>query len=377
MTAGLQALRERVLDDPVAQETLDAIEDFEAFAARAADLASARGLNIDAADIRAAVHDAFAPPITRATAPQGWLPAKVTSHDGHPAVTWLRFGRWRLTQPFYDDDLMRARLRPLNRLIGLRTPLPRPGDHPARDPDGLIFHMSRCGSTLAAQMLAASSANLVISEAPPIDAVLALDVGDDAKVESLRAMVAALGQARAGETRLFLKLDCWHVRDLPLLRRAFPAAPWIFLYREPIEVLVSHARRRGVQMIPDFVSPERLGLALPGGVPDLDYCARVLAAICEGAARHHPGGGGRLVNYRDLPRALFITLLPHFGVAPSEGEAALMRTAGARDAKTPEQGFIPDGEAKRREAGEDLRAICEHRVGDVYRRLEALRMAQT
>jgi hypothetical protein len=53
-------------------------------------------------------------------------------------------------------------------------------------------------------------------------------------------MVAALGQARAGETRLFLKLDCWHMRDLPLFRRAFPNTPWVFLYRDPVEVLVSH-----------------------------------------------------------------------------------------------------------------------------------------
>jgi hypothetical protein len=50
-----------------------------------------------------------------------------------------------------------------------------------------------------------------------------------------------------------------------------------------------------------------------------------------------------------------------------------MRAAGARDAKAPDRGFIPDGAAKRREAGDDLWSIRERRVGEVYRRLEAMR----
>ncbi|MFZ0269359.1 aspartyl beta-hydroxylase, partial [Caulobacter sp.] len=311
-----------------------------------------------------------------ASAPPGWLPAEVSSLDGRPALTWRWFGRRRLTEPFYADDVMLAGYRPLNRLARLRTPLPAPDDRPPRAPDGLIFHMSRCGSTLAAQMLAASPANVVISEAPPLDAVLRLEVDDAAKVERLRAMVAALGQARAGETRLFLKLDCWHVRDLPLFRRAFPDTPWIFVYRDPVEVLVSHLRRRGVQMVPGLVPSARLGLDTPTA-PDADYCAQVLAALCEAAASHYPAGGGRLVNYRELPEALLTKVLPHFGFTPSDGEAATMRAAGVRDAKAPDRDFVPDGAAKRREAGDDLRAICERRVGEAYRRLESLRTAES
>ena len=39
-------------------------------------------------------------------------------------------------------------------------------------PAGLIFHMSRCGSTLVGQMLAALENTVVLSEAGPIDRVL-------------------------------------------------------------------------------------------------------------------------------------------------------------------------------------------------------------
>lgn len=375
MTTGLEALRDLILDDAALCEALDAIADPKTFAARTAEAARAASLPVQVDEVRAAVRTASIPPAQRATAPPGWLPAEVSNLGGSPIVRWRWFGSRRLTAPFYADDLMEAGYRPMNRLVGLHTPLPGPDDRPPRAPDGLVFHMSRCGSTLAAQMLAASPANVVISEAPPIEAVLRLEVDDDAKIAALRAIVTALGEARASETRLFVKLDCWHVRDLPLFRRAFPETPWIFVYREPIEVLVSHLRRRGVQMIPELLPSVRLGLATPQ-TPDADYCAQVLAVLCEAAARHYPAGDGRLVNYADLPEALFTTVLPHFGVDPSDDEAAAMRAAGARDAKAPGQDFIPDGEAKRREAGDDLRAICERRVGEAYRRLETLRAGE-
>ncbi len=370
MTTGLEALRDRILDDLALQEALD-VDDVEAFAARAARTAP----GLDADQIRDAAQAASVPPARRATAPPGWLPAQVLQEDGQPVAAWRRFGTRRLAEPFYGDDLAAAGFRPLNRLVALRTPLPGPDERPACVPDGLVFHMSRCGSTLAARMLAASPAHVVISEAAPIESVLRLDLDDDAKVEALRAMVSALGRPRAGETRLFLKLDCWQVRDQPLLRRAFPDTPWVFLYREPVEVLVSHLRRRGVQMIPALVPPALLGLDSPG-TPDADYCAQVLAALCEGAARHLAQGGGRLVNYRDLPQALFTTILPWFGVIPSQDELEAMRAASGHDAKAPEKAFAPDGEAKRREADDALKAICERRVGAVYRRLETMRAAQ-
>jgi hypothetical protein len=101
----------------------------------------------------------------------------------------------------------------------------------------------------------------------------------------------------------------------------------------------------------------------------------VLAVLCEAAARHYAEGGGRLVHYGELPEALFTKILPHFRIAPTDDEAAALRAAGARDAKAPDQSFVPDGAAKRREAGDDLWAICDQHLGEAYRRLEAIRAA--
>ena len=374
----LAALRALVLSDVALQDALGDIEDFSVFAARTSETAWARGVDLDVAAIRDLLHAPPSPPsIDGFTPTPGWLPAAVSQVEGRATVAWLRFGRRRLIESFYDDSLVRQRFLPFNRLFGVRTPLSDlqawTAALPTLEPAGLIFHMSRCGSTLTAQMLAASPAHVVLSEAAPLNAATRADLDDDAKVALLRAMVAALGQARNGEARLFLKLDCWHSRDLPLFRRAFPNTPWVFLYREPIEVMVSQTRRRGVQMVPSLVPPSTFGIDLPDGVPNDDYCARVLAAVCDGAVGHYPAGGGLLVNYRQLPDALFTEILPHFGVTVSEVERQAMGAATVRDAKTPEQAFAPDAQDKQQAATPVLRAICERRLASVYGQLEALR----
>ena len=380
----LTAFRALVLSDVALQDALGQIEDFAVFVTQAAEAARGRGVDLDAETLRARLHAPVADLVVPDGLPPlpGWLPAEVSRVDDRDVVTWLHFGRRRLTEPFYGDDLVKARWRPLNRLLSFRTPLldleAWASALPAIEPAGLVFHMSRCGSTLVAQMLAAPPRHVVLSEPAPLDAIVRLDDHDAAaKAVLLRAMVTVLGQARnPGEDRCFLKLDCWHTLSLPLFRRAFPDARWVFLYRDPVEVMVSHGRRRGAQMVPSLVAPAMFGIDLPGGVPNDDYCARVLAAVCEGAMQHIPEGGALMVNYPQLPEALFTTVLPHFGLAVSRDEADAMRCAAVRDAKAPEQAFSADGQGKQQAASEAVRAICEVRLGEVYRRLEALREEQ-
>jgi hypothetical protein len=185
-------------------------------------------------------------------------------------------------------------------------------------------------------------------------------------------MVAALGRRRRGETRYVLKLDAWHVLALPLFRRAFPNVPWVFLYRDPLEVLVSQVRQRGMQMVPEFVSPSLFGVE--AGIPDEDYCARVLVSMCRGALDHFGLGGGLLVNYAQLPDAVDRIILPHFDIGVGDGERAAMRQAARRDAKQPQQDFTPDSAEKHREAGDALRALVRRHLADVYQSLEGLRL---
>ncbi|MGR4866398.1 aspartyl beta-hydroxylase [Caulobacter sp. LARHSG274] len=380
--SGFERFQALVLRDAALQAALGEVEDAAALLDRAVAAARACAIDLDAEALARRLAAPEPPPVLAGLEPgPGWLPVDLSPDQD--TVAWAWFGRRRLTEPFFADSVGRAQRQPFNRLFSFRTPLAALdwAARRGRRPDGLIFHMSRCGSTLAAQMLGGPQAHIVVSEAAPIDAAVQWaradpGAGDAAHVALLRAIVGAMGQARdPGQSRYVVKLDSWHALALPLFRRAFPDTPWVFLYRDPLEVMVSQARQRGMQMVPAFAPPALYGLDLPGGVPDEDYWARVLAAVCDAALDGYAEGGGLLVNYAQLPGAVSAQILPHFGIAGSPADRVIMDRIALRDAKAPSFAFAADSDAKRRAATAAVRTACARRLDGVYARLEALRTA--
>ncbi|HXQ14307.1 MAG TPA: aspartyl beta-hydroxylase [Caulobacteraceae bacterium] len=377
--SAIERFRAAVFADEGLQAELGAAEDWPAFIEAAAAAARRLGLEPGSLDLRPRADPlgllrfeppAGAPPLT----PQkGWRPAQVAWDGGALAVDWAYFGARRLAAPFYEGDLRAALARPFNILFRFRTPLSELGRWtaalPGLRPSGLIFHMSRCGSTLVSQMLAASPANLVVSEARPIDIVL--QIGEAAQANVLAAMIGALGRAASGERRCFIKLEAWHVLALPAFRAAFPDTPWLFLYRDPAEVIVSHLGQPA-PLAPPAVLAAICGEAAAEG-PGAEQTARLLGAFCRGALEAHAGGGGLLVNYDELPDALWSRILPHFDIEPSEEERAPMAAAAGFDAKAPWLEFATDAEDKRRRVDDAVREACRLHLDEAYDRLEALR----
>jgi hypothetical protein len=314
----------------------------------------------------------------------GWVPIRVYWQQSRAMVDWCYLGTRRLSEPFFELTIQKCLWQPFNVLFRYQTSIDVLDElreaRPGVPPTGFIFHMSRCGSTLVAQMLAALPENIVISEAGPIDTVLRANLRDPSATDErrigwLRWLVSALGQARCGTERcLFIKFDSWSVIDLPLIRRAFPEVPSIFLYRDPVEVMASQARERGSQMLPGLLHPSSLGLdAATIRQMSLDeYCARVLAALCEAAARHYRMGGARLVDYRQLPDAVWSAIADHFGVRYTPEEVERMRRVAQFDAKHPSLTFARDSAAKRQLATDEIRALADRWVRPFYDRLEAL-----
>ena len=164
-------------------------------------------------------------------------------------VDWCYLGKDRFKDSFFDQTVGECLRQPFNLLFRDQTPIDVLGQwnelRPGLSPTGFIFHMSRCCSTLISRMLASLPQNIVISEARPIDSTLRAHfhsdaVTDERRIAWLRWMVSALAQRRRGkEQHFFIKFDAWNVLEVPLIRRAFPAVPWVFVYRDPVEVLVS------------------------------------------------------------------------------------------------------------------------------------------
>ena len=211
-----------------------------------------------------------------------------------------------------------------------------------------------------------------------MDEVLTAQISEDHRADWLRWIVHALGRPHHGEDSFFIKFDAWHVMDLPLITRVFPETPWIFLYRDPIEVLVSQTRERGVQVMPTGVSPARFGLseAEPWFTRLDEYAARVLGKICETALEYRNVGQGRLVNFMELPEALPHLLQKHFETPMSAGEMARMVGAAQFNAKRPSLNFESDSDAKHAAASAELKELAAQFMQPSYEDLEKARMEQ-
>lgn len=311
----------------------------------------------------------------------GWTPIRLEQSDDGPIVDWCCTERERFDDPFFDQTVERCLRHPFRLLFRHRTTMATLGqvaDAGATLPlAGLIFHSSRCGSTLVSQMLGCLPSVLVLSEPGPLHSVLALTaVPEEQRVDWLRWTTAALGQPRAPEQRhLVIKLDAWAALDLPLILRAFPATPWIFVYRDPVEVLVSHEGHRGYHMVPGILPLASLGLD-PGAAatpaPEV-YMARVLGALLQAAARSVTGGPAMLVNYRELPGAVADRVAPWFGLETGPAEVARMAEVASRDAKNFSLAFEDDGAAKQMRASDGLRKAVAQWVEPQYQVLEAQR----
>lgn len=277
-------------------------------------------------------------------------------------VEWLQADDLRYTEPFFDETLRRWRRLPANREAPRRlTPLRELAAGTGPAPDVIIFHVSRCGSTLLAQMLAALPHHTVLAEPPLFDEVLRLPrsrpaTADAERVALLRGTVAALAQPHAATSRrLFVKLDSWHIFELPLVRRAFSRTPFLFLHRHPVEVLASLMRQTSVTLIRDTVRPEQMGLTREqrDALAPVEHAAAILGAFFRIAREHR--SDLQSVDYTQLP-AFVWEAMP--GCTFDDAERAALIEASRRDAKNPGATFQPDSARKRAEAPPDLLAAA-------------------
>lgn len=221
--------------------------------------------------------------------------------------------------------------------------------------------MSRCGSTLISQAFGALPEILSLAEPAVLDSALFADAAEAARARWFRQLLAALAQPRhPNHRRAVVKLDAWAVLALPIVRAACPGTPIVFIHRDPVEVLVSHQRHRGFQMIPGTLDAARLGLEPDQRPPtDLDeYGAFVLGRLLAAAAEHLEPHD-LVIDHAQLPAAIADAVAPHLGLALDADARPRIAAAATRDAKNPVL-FYDDGRAaKRARADGHLHAVIQ------------------
>jgi hypothetical protein len=378
-----------VLDNPQLQQRLTPIAEADAFIAEALKVATEHGIVLDPAILKTVLRPdplgigrfASAPIIGKAWPSNAWLPTRSVPTNGAPAFDWLWFGDRRLSQPFFEDEVRRAAALPFNWLFRIRTSMDTvvagAGSEPEIPLRGLIFHMSRCGSTLLAQMLAAVPGHAVSSEPEPLDGVIQWarlgQVDQETAVTAIRAIVTALGRDRGtGAARHFIKLEAWQAFSLPLFRAAFPAVNWVHLYRNSVEVMVSTMQQPGVHTAPGMLPEHIVGFPVDGIMSLEDFAARVLAGIGEAIIKHQDLGGGMVVAYPDIAKAATGQIADHLSLSLDIQSVAMMNSAAAQDSKDPQQGFSSDVARKHAAATGPMQSAVARWMQPVEQRLSQL-----
>ena len=135
-----------------------------------------------------------------------------------------------------------------------------------------------------------------------------------------------------------------------MIRGAFPETPWLFLARDPAEVLVSHRRQAGMQMMPTVVPPELFDVD-PMSAATMsfeEYGARGLGAICRQALANRDEHA-LFFDYQELPDAVD-RVLERFGLDDEDG-ARRHGGGDRRDAKNPSAHSRPNAHAQADAAG--------------------------
>lgn len=252
-------------------------------------------------------------------------------------------------------------------------------------PAGLMFHISRCGSTLTAKALARSPRHVVINQGGPLQrgfwAVITADFTQAAEatpenLHAFRNLVLAMARRRQPEQLYaFVKFISWNTLYMDFAMQAFPQAPAMFLYREPVEVIASVLRETSAVLW----AKGRAQAGLLAGVPwqetaamgDVEYLARCFARYLECA--DVASGRVALVNYRDINPANFPAMLSRgLQFDPGADELALMAEQFAFHSKddSDSRKFQSDSAEKQSEIADADKALVARMCAAAMHRLD-------
>jgi hypothetical protein len=317
----------------------------------------------------------------------GWSPVDAVVVDGRPGLLWMEMSGVSLAEPFFEQTVARARRENrAERFTEFDVLLQLEKELKSVAPTGFIFHSSRCGSTLVANACRAISNSIVLSEANAIDKLIARFITDaDNPVKEslysvfLRGVVHALAQPHTEDVRhLFIKFACCSFAQLERIKRIWPSVPWLFLYRDPVETIVSNIKdvpswlidndRRVLASITHTTPAEVAAMSLE------ELCARTIGSLYS-TAYNLADGNSMLLNYNQLSVPVIGRLLNFFHIDPSTEELeTIARTSGVYSKETSgTRAFVADVDAKQKLASDLMREMSERWAGEAYQLLEQKR----
>ncbi|QIL72980.1 sulfotransferase [Diaphorobacter sp. HDW4B] len=317
---------------------------------------------------------------------RGWRPIRIYWNGSEVMVDWARLGDAPHLQPFFQDSVSQQLRKPFHNAFRRQTSLGEMiawhEQSPGLTPCAVVFHVSRCGSTLISQALSQSAHHLALSEPVPLDVLLRQALVDgwlteDEVIAATRAWLSAWAQrSDAGSPPLesvSIKLDAWNTHQAPLIAKAWPNAQQIFLTRDPLAVLVSQMQERAFYMVPGAMGahfgPAGFSVLEQAIMPSAEYCARILGRIYADMARVAHPENALILDHAELPAAIEQQLLERLDWEPNDHELQAMRERLSRHGKRPTESFVSDASAKHASAKEEWRTLVAKWIEPHYRAL--------
>ena len=252
-------------------------------------------------------------------------------------------------------------------------------------PSGLVFHISRCGSTLVAKALARSASHVVITQGSPLQRGFWATLTDDWRkplnatadaMHMFRNLVLAMTRPRRPkQSTAFVKFISWNVLYTDFIASAFPGVPALFLYRDPVEVIASvmnettavlHAKgTREAEFLTGHTIDETLAMS------DVAYLAECYARYFETVGASKMANLSWL-NYADLKAERFADIVarglefkPEESVLNDMLEQFQFHSKDDSDSKK----FTADSDGKRQSMSADEQGLINDVCGESYRAL--------
>ena len=307
-------------------------------------------------------------------------------------VRWIDFGDEWCSEPFFEQTIQRLKTATPphpEQVTTTQTLVDLAAQAPSRLPAGVIFHVSRCGSTLLTNVLRTGAQVWILSEATPLGRLFFQEAMDriggpasgreEARKSVLNSFVSLHAESSAGDPRrVVIKCHALNIMDIQFVRSLWPTVPFIVVIRDPIEVIASNldgpagwvdVGRRSVLAAQRFGWTDRID-------PETtiqECCARGLGsfyAMAESAI----GGDCKIIDYSQLTFTNIRKIADGFGIDMPKSETPQVVSAFAKYAKDPTGAtrFESDVLKKRSTCSGDVLALAERWALAPYCRLRNL-----
>jgi len=186
-------------------------------------------------------------------------------------------------------------------------------------------------------------------------------------------VVHALAQRRTKNARhLFIKFACCSFAQLERVKRIWPTVPWLFLYRDPVETIVSNM----TDVPPWLIDNDRrvLSSIIGGDASETgleELCARTIGSLYS-TAYNLANDNSMLLNYNQLSVPLIASVLKFFKIdlSTEELETVARTTKAYSKEASGTRAFVADADTKQKLASNLIREMSECWAEKPYQLLE-------